>query len=131
MEKSVSDAVLEALDKHVVSSSGTSRGWALTLDTTSISCNLTLRESPEERAEEAINGFLDSIDGIVVVFEACRVVEPKHASALLGPAKRYKTPIIVFVTAMDLLGANFLKVVRQIDSDLDGTPVPTLLPIGA
>lgn len=88
-----------------------SHGWALTLDTTSISFDLTLCDSAEERTEEAINAFFDSIDGVVVVFDACHGVEPKHARALLGPARRYKMPIIVFVTAMDLLDADFLKVV--------------------
>ena len=44
-----------------------SHGWALTLDTTSISLDLTLCDSPEERTEEAINAFFDSIDGVVVV----------------------------------------------------------------
>ena len=47
-----------------------SHGWALTLDTTSISLDLTLCDSPEECTEEAINAFFDSIDGVVVVFAA-------------------------------------------------------------
>jgi translation elongation factor EF-G len=67
----------------------------------------------------------------VVVFDACRDVEPKHARALLRPAKRYKMPIIVFVTAMDLLDADFLKVVGRIDAVLGGKAVPTQLPMGA
>jgi translation elongation factor EF-G len=119
------------MNRHAVSSSGSSRNWPLTLDTTSISFDLTLRESPEECTEEAINEFFDTIDGVVVVFDACRGVEPKHARALLRPARRCKMPIIVLVTAMDLLDANFFKVVKQIDAVLDGTPVPTQLPIGA
>ena len=40
-------------------------------------------------------------------------------------------PIIVFVTAMDLLDADFVKVVGQLDAVLDGTAVPTQLPMGA
>ena len=40
-------------------------------------------------------------------------------------------PIIVFATAMDLLDADFVKVVGQIDAVLDGTAVPTQLPMGA
>jgi translation elongation factor EF-G len=40
-------------------------------------------------------------------------------------------PIIVFVTAMDLLDADFLRVVAQLEATLDGTPVPTQLPMGA
>jgi translation elongation factor EF-G len=98
---------------------------------TSISFDLTLRESREERTKEAVNSFLDTIDGVVVVFDACRDVGPKHARALLRPARRYKMPIIVFVTAMDLLDANFLKVVGLIDAVLDGKLVPTQLPMGA
>jgi translation elongation factor EF-G len=114
-----------------VSSSVSSRNWPLTLDITSIFFDLTLRESPGEYTAEAINAFFDTIDGVVVVFDACRDVEPKHARALLRPARRYKMPIIIFVTAMDLLDANFLKVVGQIDAVFDGSPVPTQLPIGA
>jgi hypothetical protein len=98
---------------------------------TSISFDLTLRESREERTEEAVNAVFDAIDGVVVVFDACRDVGPKHARALLRPARRYKMPIIVFVTAMDLLDANFLKVVGLIDAVLDGKLVPTQLPMGA
>jgi translation elongation factor EF-G len=119
------------LEKHGVGSSGTSRKWPLTLVTPSISFNLTLREGPKEYTEEAIDAFFDSIDGVVVVFDACRDVEPKHARALLRPAKRHKMPIVVFVTAMDLLDADFLKVVGRIDAVLGGKPVPTQLPMGA
>ena len=67
----------------------------------------------------------------MVVFDACRDVEPKHARALLRPAKRYKMPIVVFVTAMDLFDADFLKVVGRIDAVLGGKAVPTQLPMGA
>jgi elongation factor G len=119
------------LNKDSDGSSGESRQWALTLDTTSISFDLTLRESPEECTEDAVNAFFDSINGVVVVFDACRGVEPEHARTLLGPARRYEMPIIVFVTAMDLLDADFVKVVGQLDAVLDGTAVPTQLPMGA
>jgi translation elongation factor EF-G len=119
------------LNKDSDGSSGESRQWALTLDTTSISFDPTLRESPEECTEDAVNAFFDSINGVVVVFDACRGVEPEHARTLLGPARRYKMPIIVFATAMDLLDADFVKVVGQIDAVLDGTAVPTQLPMGA
>jgi translation elongation factor EF-G len=101
------------------------------LDATSISLDLTLCEGPNECITEAINSFFDSIDGVVVVFDACRDVKSKHVRALLRPARRHKMPIIVFVTAMDLLDADFLRVVAQLEATLDGTPVPTQLPMGA
>ncbi|MDI6958970.1 EF-Tu/IF-2/RF-3 family GTPase, partial [Pantoea sp. Pa-EAmG] len=46
-------------------------------------------------------------------------------------ANKYNVPRIAFVNKMDRMGANFLKVVGQIESRLGATPVPLQLAIGA
>lgn len=119
------------MDKHGVGSPETSRKWVSNSSKQSPPLDLVIREGPQQYTKEAVNLFFDSIDGVVVVFDACRGVEEKHRRALLKPLKRYKMPIIVFVNSMDTFGASFGKVVDQVDAGLDGTPIPTQLPIGA
>ena len=46
-------------------------------------------------------------------------------------ANKYKVPRLAFVNKMDRTGANFFKVVEQIQTRLKGNPVPIVIPIGA
>jgi elongation factor G len=69
------------------------------------------------------------LDGAVVVFCASSGVEPQ-SETVWRQANKYHVPRIVFVNKMDRTGADFLRVVNQIEQRLKATPVPAQLPIG-
>ena len=69
------------------------------------------------------------LDGAVVVFCGTSGVEPQ-SETVWRQANRYQVPRIVFVNKMDRDGADFLRVVKQIQSRLKAQPVPIQLPIG-
>ncbi|OGT40086.1 MAG: translation elongation factor G [Gammaproteobacteria bacterium RIFCSPHIGHO2_12_FULL_36_30] len=70
------------------------------------------------------------LDGAVGVFCSVGGVEPQ-SETVWRQANKYKVPRLAFVNKMDRSGANFLRVVGQIDQRLRGNPVPLQLPIGA
>lgn len=70
------------------------------------------------------------LDGAVVLFCAVGGVEPQ-SETVWRQANRYKVPRLGFVNKMDRAGANFLRVVEQIQSRLGANAVPLQLPIGA
>ena len=70
------------------------------------------------------------LDGAVVVFCATSGVEPQ-SETVWRQADRYGVPRVVFVNKMDRMGADFLRVVKQIRERLGATAVPVQLAIGA
>ncbi len=70
------------------------------------------------------------LDGACAVFDAVSGVEPQ-SETVWRQANKYKVPRLSFVNKMDRVGANFLRVVEQIKTKLNGVPVPVQLPIGA
>ena len=70
------------------------------------------------------------LDGAVVVFCGASGVEPQ-SETVWRQANKYEVPRIVFVNKMDRAGADFLRVVDQIENRLNATPVPIQLNIGA
>ncbi|MBF2754943.1 MAG: elongation factor G [Gammaproteobacteria bacterium AqS3] len=70
------------------------------------------------------------LDGAVVVFCGVSGVEPQ-SETVWRQANRYRVPRIVFVNKMDRDGANFLRVVKQIETRLRARPVVVQLPIGS
>ena len=70
------------------------------------------------------------LDGAVVVFCATSGVEPQ-SETVWRQANKYEVPRLVFVNKMDRAGADFLRVVEQIESRLGSTPVCLQLAIGA
>ena len=70
------------------------------------------------------------LDGAVVVFCGSSGVEPQ-SETVWRQANRYQVPRIVFVNKMDRAGADFLRVVNQIEDRLGAIPVPIQLAIGA
>ncbi|OOV86042.1 elongation factor G [Oceanospirillum linum] len=70
------------------------------------------------------------LDGAVVVFCGSSGVEPQ-SETVWRQANKYEVPRIVFVNKMDRTGADFLRVVDQIESRLKATPIPIQLNIGA
>ena len=69
------------------------------------------------------------LDGAVVVFCGTSGVEPQ-SETVWRQANRYEVPRIVFVNKMDRAGADFLRVVEQIEERLGSKPVPMQLAIG-
>ncbi|MGQ4276715.1 elongation factor G [Pseudidiomarina sp. E22-M8] len=70
------------------------------------------------------------LDGAVVVLCASSGVQPQ-TETVWRQANKYEVPRMVFVNKMDRAGADFLRVVKQIKSRLNATPVPIHLAIGA
>lgn len=70
------------------------------------------------------------LDGAVVVFCGTSGVEPQ-SETVWRQANKYEVPRLVFVNKMDRAGADFLRVVEQIEERLGSTPVCLQLAIGA
>ncbi|MCP4996739.1 MAG: elongation factor G [Gammaproteobacteria bacterium] len=70
------------------------------------------------------------LDGACAVFCAVGGVEPQ-SETVWRQANKYHVPRIAFVNKMDRMGADFLRVVAQIEDRLGANPVPIQLNIGA
>ncbi len=70
------------------------------------------------------------LDGAVAVFCAVGGVEPQ-SETVWRQANKYGVPRLAFVNKMDRSGADFLRVVEQIETRLGAKPVPLQLAIGA
>ncbi|MCL2708666.1 MAG: elongation factor G [Defluviitaleaceae bacterium] len=70
------------------------------------------------------------LDGAVGVFCAKGGVEPQ-SETVWRQADRYHVPRLAFVNKMDIVGADFLRVVDMIRERLGANAVPVQLPIGA
>ena len=70
------------------------------------------------------------LDGAVAVFCAVGGVEPQ-SETVWRQANKYRVPRIAFVNKMDRAGADFFRVVKQIQERLNGKPVLLQIPIGA
>ena len=70
------------------------------------------------------------LDGAVAVFCAVGGVEPQ-SETVWRQANKYHVPRMAFVNKMDRAGADFLRVVDQIQDRLGSDPVCLQLPIGA
>lgn len=69
------------------------------------------------------------LDGAVMVYCAVGGVQPQ-SETVWRQANKYKVPRIAFVNKMDRMGADFQKVVKQLESRLAARPVEIQLPIG-
>ncbi|MBR5488955.1 MAG: elongation factor G, partial [Firmicutes bacterium] len=70
------------------------------------------------------------LDGSVTVLCAKGGVEPQ-SETVWRQADKYRVPRMVYVNKMDILGANFFRVVGMIKDRLKANAVPIQLPIGA
>jgi elongation factor G len=70
------------------------------------------------------------LDGAVAVFCAVGGVEPQ-SETVWRQANKYHVPRMAFVNKMDRSGADFLRVVEQIEKRLGTNPVPLQMNIGA
>ncbi len=70
------------------------------------------------------------LDGAVTVLCAVGGVEPQ-TETVWRQGNKYQVPRMLFVNKMDRAGADFLRVVGQVEERLGASPVPVQLPIGA
>lgn len=70
------------------------------------------------------------LDGSVAVFCAKGGVEPQ-SETVWRQADKYGVPRMAYVNKMDILGADFYRVVDMMQSRLGANPVPIQLPIGS
>ena len=70
------------------------------------------------------------LDGTVAVFCAVGGVEPQ-SETVWRQADKYKVPRLAFVNKMDRVGADFFRVVTEIQEKLSARPVPMQIPIGS
>ncbi len=70
------------------------------------------------------------LDGACMVYCAVGGVQPQ-SETVWRQANKYKVPRLAFVNKMDRTGANFFKVVTQMEQRLRARPIPLVIPIGA
>ena len=70
------------------------------------------------------------LDGTVAVFCAKGGVEPQ-SETVWRQAMKYRVPAIAYVNKMDIMGADFMNVVKMMRDRLKANPVPLQLPIGS
>ena len=70
------------------------------------------------------------LDSAVAVFCSVGGVEPQ-SETVWRQANRYQVPRLAFINKMDRVGADFFRVVAQIEQRLGARPVPVQVPIGA
>jgi elongation factor G len=70
------------------------------------------------------------LDGAVMVYDAVGGVQPQ-SETVWRQANKYQVPRLAFVNKMDRVGADFLRVRKQIAERLKGNAVPIQLPVGA
>ncbi|MHB0925297.1 MAG: elongation factor G [Gallionellaceae bacterium] len=70
------------------------------------------------------------LDGACMVYCAVGGVQPQ-SETVWRQANKYKVPRLAFVNKMDRTGANFFKVVDQMETRLRARPIPLVIPIGA
>ena len=70
------------------------------------------------------------LDGACMVYCAVGGVQPQ-SETVWRQANKYKVPRLAFVNKMDRTGANFFKVVDQMQTRLRANPIPVVIPIGA
>ncbi|MBN2831637.1 MAG: elongation factor G [Candidatus Omnitrophica bacterium] len=70
------------------------------------------------------------LDGAVAVFCAVGGIEPQ-SETVWHQSNKYNVPKVGFVNKMDRTGADFYAVLKGMETDLGGNPIPVEIPIGA
>ena len=70
------------------------------------------------------------LDGAVTILAAKGGVEPQ-SETVWRQAEKYGVPRMIFVNKMDVMGADFYRVLNQVKERLGANPVAVQLPIGA
>src|SRR5262245_47417302 len=70
------------------------------------------------------------LDGACTVLCAVGGVQPQ-TETVWRQANKYRVPRLIFVNKMDRTGADFMRVLEQVQARLKANPVPVQLPIGS
>ncbi|MBA3954536.1 elongation factor G [Candidatus Dependentiae bacterium] len=71
------------------------------------------------------------LDGVIAVFCGVGSVQPQ-SETVWRQATRYKVPRIIFVNKLDRIGADYFKVIKDVNHKLrDGNAIAMQLPVGA
>lgn len=70
------------------------------------------------------------LDGAIALFCAVGGVQPQ-SEKVWRQSEKYNVPKIAFVNKMDRVGADYFRVVEEIQEDLGANAVPVAIPIGA
>ncbi|MBN2362629.1 elongation factor G [candidate division WOR-3 bacterium] len=70
------------------------------------------------------------LDGAIAVFCAVGGVEPQ-SEAVWHQSQKHNVPKLAFVNKMDRIGADFFKVIEEIENQLEANVIPLQIPIGA
>ena len=110
------------------------RGITITAAATScnwLNCIINIIDTPGHVDFTAeVERSLKVLDGAVVVFCGVGGVQPQ-SETVWRQADKYRIPRLAFVNKMDRVGANFKKVVKEIEEMLGATAFPMQLPIGS
>jgi elongation factor G len=94
-------------------------------------CRINIIDTPGHVDFTAeVERSLKVLDGAVVIFCGVGAVQPQ-SETVWRQADRYKVPRIAFVNKLDRVGANFLKVVKEIAHKLGANSFPVQLPVGS
>lgn len=69
------------------------------------------------------------LDGVIAVFCGVGGVQPQ-SETVWRQANRYKVPRIIFVNKLDRIGADYFRVVGDVNMKLKGNALPMQLPVG-
>ena len=69
------------------------------------------------------------LDGVVALFCAVGGVQPQ-SEKVWRQSEKYNVPKVAFVNKMDRVGADFFRVVEEIQGELGANAVPVVVPIG-
>ena len=120
-------AVMDFMDQEqergiTISSAATTCFWR--------DCQINIIDTPGHVDFTAeVERSLRVLDGGVVLFSAVEGVEAQ-SETVWRQADRYRVPRIAFINKMDRLGADFFRVVEEIEQRLDANPLILQFPIG-
>ena len=69
------------------------------------------------------------LDGVVAIFSGVEGVQPQ-SETVWRQANRYKVPRIIFVNKLDRIGADYLRVVKDINKRLHANALPMQIQVG-
>lgn len=69
------------------------------------------------------------LDGVIAVFCGVGGVQPQ-SETVWKQANRYKVPRIIFVNKLDRIGADYFKVINDVNTRLHGSAIAMQLPLG-
>lgn len=98
--------------------------------TTWLDHQITLIDTPGHVDFTAeVERSLRVLDGVVALFCAVGGVQPQ-TEQVWRQSEKYSVPKVAFVNKMDRIGADFFRVVEEIQQELGANAVPVVIPIG-